>query len=199
MIFKNILFLFIALPSKFKIILKTFFFRKITQCGKNVFFGDKSKIHNIQKNRKNINIKDNSFIRGELLTLSYGGHIKIGANSFIGENTKIWSGEEIHIGDNVLIAHNVNVIDFSHESNSIDRSEGFRNLMLKGHPKEKGIIPTKNIRIEDDVIIYANCNIIMGVTIGRGSIISAGSTIIKDIPPFSLVMGNPGIIIAKTS
>jgi len=98
----------------------------------------------------------------------------------------------------VLIGHNVNIIDFSHKSKSIDRAEAFRKLIADGHPTEKGNIPTRPIVIEDDVIIYAGANIVMGVTIGKASIISAGSVVIKDIPPYSQVLGNPGKIVWRT-
>jgi acetyltransferase-like isoleucine patch superfamily enzyme len=188
----------ITIPDKIKYYIKTFLFTKITECGEKVSFGGSSRVLNIQKNKKMITIKNNSFIRGELLILSYGGEIKIGSYSFVGENSKIWSGESIIIGNNVLIAHNVNIIDFSHEANSLDRAEGFRNLVSKGHPKEKGKIPTKKIVIEDDVIIYAGTNIVMGVTIGKGSIVAAGSVVIKDVPPYSFVMGNPVKLVFKT-
>ena len=53
------------------------------------------------------------------------------------------------------------------------------------------------IVIEDDVWIAARCTILSGVTIGRGSVIAAGSVITKDIPPFSVVAGVPGKIISK--
>jgi len=96
-----------------------------------------------------------------------------------------------------LIAHNVNIIDFAHEASSFDRAEGFRNLVAKGHPLEKGKIVTKEIVIEDDVAIYAGAHIIMGITIGKGSVISAGSVVFKNIPPFSLVMGNPAKVVWK--
>jgi acetyltransferase-like isoleucine patch superfamily enzyme len=189
----------VSFPDKIKFFIKTFLFKKITECGKNVCFGASSHVFNIQKNKKKINIKNYSFIRGELLILPFGGEINIGSYSFVGENSKIWSGESINIGNNVLIAHNVNIIDFSHEPNSLDRADGFKNLISKGHPKEKGKIPTKKIIIEDDVIIYAGSNIIMGVTIGKGSIIAAGSLVCKDIPPYSLVMGNPAKLILRTN
>jgi acetyltransferase-like isoleucine patch superfamily enzyme len=188
----------IAIPDKLLMYIKTFFFRKITTCEKKVTFGASAHVFNIQKNKKNINIRFHSFIRGELLILPFGGEINIGSYSFVGENSRIWSGERVDIGNNVLIAHNVNIIDFSHESLAIDRAEGFKNLLTKGHPKEKGKIPVKKIIIEDNVMIYAGANIIKGITIGKGSIIAAGSLINKDVPPYSLVMGNPGVIVATT-
>ena len=51
------------------------------------------------------------------------------------------------------------------------------------------------IHIEDDVWIAAQCTILAGVTIGRGSVIAAGSVITKDVPPYSIVGGVPGKVI----
>ena len=45
--------------------------------------------------------------------------------------------------------------------------------------------------------IGANATIICGVTIGEYALIGAGAVIVKDVPPFSLVVGNPGRIIGK--
>jgi len=47
----------------------------------------------------------------------------------------------------------------------------------------------RSIRIEDDVWIGFNCTILKGVTIGARSVIAAGSTVTKQIPPDSLVIG----------
>jgi len=49
--------------------------------------------------------------------------------------------------------------------------------------------------IEDDVKIGANCTISPGVTIGRGSLIGASTAVTVDIPPMSVVVGNPCRII----
>lgn len=51
--------------------------------------------------------------------------------------------------------------------------------------------------IEDNVVIGANSCIIGNVRIGHDSVIGAGSIIVKDIPPYSTVVGNPGKIIRK--
>jgi len=49
--------------------------------------------------------------------------------------------------------------------------------------------------IEDDVWIGFKATILKGVTIGRGSVIAAGSVVTKDVPPYTLVAGNPAQII----
>lgn len=49
--------------------------------------------------------------------------------------------------------------------------------------------------IEDYVSVGANCVIIGGVRIGHHSIIGAGSVVVKDVPPYSIVGGNPAKVI----
>ena len=51
------------------------------------------------------------------------------------------------------------------------------------------------VKIENDCWIAANSIILAGVTVGRGSIVAAGSVVTKDVPPFSIVGGNPAKII----
>lgn len=51
------------------------------------------------------------------------------------------------------------------------------------------------VYIDDDVWIGARVIILPGITIGKGSILGAGSVVTKDVPPFSIVAGNPARII----
>ena len=46
--------------------------------------------------------------------------------------------------------------------------------------------------IEDEVWIGGHSTIFAGVTVGRGSVIAAGSVVTKDVPPMTVVAGNPG-------
>jgi len=170
---------------------------KNLQCSSMVLMGEGSRFHgqaavvNFQRDRTKINIGKNTHIRGELLVFPYGGDIQIGDLCYIGEGSKLWSGEKIMIGDHVGIAHNVNIIDFAHEADHLERAAGFEHIFTKGHPMVKGNIPTAQITIEDHVIIYANSTILRGVTIGEGAVISAGSVVLTNVQPFTLMMGNP--------
>jgi len=58
-------------------------------------------------------------------------------------------------------------------------------------------VVTKQISIADDVWIGANCVVTAGVTIGKHAVIGAGSVVTKDIPPFSVAVGNPARVIKK--
>ena len=60
--------------------------------------------------------------------------------------------------------------------------------------KEQGVTK-KFVKIEDDCWIAANSIILAGVTIGKGSVIAAGSVVTKDVPAYSVVAGVPAEII----
>lgn len=51
------------------------------------------------------------------------------------------------------------------------------------------------VAIGNDVWIGQNALILSGVTIGNGAIIGAGSVVVKDVPPYALVAGNPASIV----
>ena len=62
--------------------------------------------------------------------------------------------------------------------------------MSMGHPSCKG-----DILIQNDVWVGAKSTIMSGVTIGNGSVIGANTTVSKDVPPYAIMVGNPGKII----
>lgn len=63
---------------------------------------------------------------------------------------------------------------------------------------EQGSLPKSSLIIEDDVWIGARVTILKGCTkIGRGTVIGAGSVVTHDVPPFSVVAGNPAKLIKK--
>jgi len=63
---------------------------------------------------------------------------------------------------------------------------------ITGHPKTKG-----DVIIGSDVWIGTESLILSGVTIGDGAVIGARAVVAKDVPPFSVVVGNPAKIIKK--
>ena len=119
----------------------------------------------------------------------YGGDIgeglKIGNDSSIGPFAYIGCSGFIEIGDNVMISPRVSLFA---ENHNYDNPK----LIMKTQGVTK-----KFIIIEDDCWIAANSIILAGVTIGKGSVIAAGSVVTKDVPPYSVVAGVPAEIIKR--
>ncbi|KAF6839100.1 bacterial transferase hexapeptide [Colletotrichum plurivorum] len=109
----------------------------------------------------------------------YGYNITIGQNVIIGRNCTILDTCEVKIGDNCHIGPNVSLYTAS----------------LPIDPKRrmgsKGPQFGKPITIEPDCWIGGGVTILPGRTVGRGSTVGAGSVVVKDVPPFTIVGGNP--------
>lgn len=112
-----------------------------------------------------------------------GEGLKIGNNSSIGPYSYIGCSGYIEIGDNVMMSPRVSI----YAENHLFDDPG---LTIK----EQGV-KREFVKIEDDCWIAANTIILAGVTIGRGSVIAAGSVVTKDIPPYSVVGGIPAKVI----
>lgn len=113
-----------------------------------------------------------------------GAEISIGDNTRI-HGTCIHSYQSVTIGKNCLIAANCHIFDGSGHDLS------FPNVADRIYTRGT----SKPVIIKDNVWIGANSIILPGVTIGNGSVISANSVVIKDIPPMVLAGGNPAMII----
>ena len=115
-----------------------------------------------------------------------GAVIRIGANTRV-HGTCIHAQKSVIIGSNCLIAANCQIFD----GNAHDVS----------FPDVKNRITTtgesKPINIEDDVWVGTNSIILPGVTIGRGSVISANSVVNSYIPPMVIAGGNPAKILKE--
>lgn len=156
-----------------------------------VFFKTTKVINSIGDARR-IRIGCFSYIRGELLIFGHGGDIQIGDYCYVGEGTRIWSADSIYIGNRVLISHNVNIFD--NDTHPIDdpvaRHKQFVDIITVGQPTSIDL-KEKPIYIHDDVLICCQSIILKGVTIGEGAVVGAGSVVTQDVPPYTVVAGNP--------
>jgi len=156
-----------------------------------------AKIINIPGNPELISIASNSHVLGELLVFAHGGKIVVGQDCYIGADSKIWSAGLITIGNRVLISHNVNIFDsHTHPIRASKRHEQFMNITSIGHPTLIDLNESQ-VLIGDDVWVGAMATILKGVTIGEGAIVGAGSVVTKDVPPWTIVAGNPAKIIRE--
>jgi len=118
----------------------------------------------------------------DFATINNGvGDVIIGYNSLVGLGNTIIG--PVTIGNNVIIAQNVVISGLNHVYEDIETP-------ICDQP-----ITSKPILIEDDCWIAANCVITAGVTIGLHSVVAAGSVVTKNVPPHSIVAGNPAKVI----
>lgn len=140
------------------------------------------------------------------------------ANVLIAEHTKIafpYYLKDIVLGEYSYIAKNCNIANTEigkfcsigpnfccglgvHPTNGISTSPMFYSMA-----KQNGITlsfdnkieESKKTIIENDVFIGANVTLLDGVKIGNGAIIGAGAVVTKDIPPYSIAVGVPAIVL----
>lgn len=147
----------------------------------------------------------NSVISGDLSTgmgckifNSYcNGKVELGRFvSLNGPGTRISSKiNGIKIGSFTSIASNVVIQEDYHRYDKV--SSYFLNQNIFKENALKDSYSKGPIIIEEDVWIGSNCVILSGVKIGRGSVIGAGSIVTKDVPKYSIIIGNPGKIVRK--
>lgn len=74
---------------------------------------------------------------------------------------------------------------------------GFDREQLKLRPNIRPLVSKGEVIIDDNVWIGEKASILPGVHIGEGAIIGAGAVVTKDVPPFSVVVGNPARIVKQ--
>jgi acetyltransferase-like isoleucine patch superfamily enzyme len=123
---------------------------------------------------------DESFLLIPPFYAAGGDEIRVGHNVFVNQNCTFYDLGGLDIADDVMIGPNVSII-------------------TTGHPLEpsqrRATTIGKPIVIERNVWIATGATIIGGVTVGENSVVAAGSVVTKDVPPNTLVGGNPARII----
>ena len=104
--------------------------------------------------------------------------INAGLQSNIGINAYIQG--KVTIGKYVMMGPECNIWTINHETSRVDIP-----MCDQGDTTEKEVV------IDDDVWIGSRATILPGVHIGKGSIIGAGAVVGKDIPEYSVAVGNP--------
>lgn len=117
---------------------------------------------------ENCNICSHTFIEND---------VNIGSNVTIKCGVQIWDG--VSIGHNVFIGPNVTFTNDSHP-----RSKQYPDEFLK-------------TVVCDNASIGANATILPGVIIGEGAMVGAGSVVVKNVKPYTTVVGNPAREIIK--
>lgn len=126
---------------------------------------------------------------GERSHIHYGlelyggrGRVKIGRQTTIQIGCLIVGVgmTDLTIGDNVAIAYRTTILLGGHDVRSPDF--------------EMAIAP---VTIEDYAFVGANVTITGGVTLGEGSVVAAGAVVVKNVPAYAIVAGNPARVVGE--
>ena len=126
-----------------------------------------------------------------------GDHTKIGPfvevqrNAMVGRNCKIQSHsficEGVTIEDEVFVGHGVMFINDRYPRATTDA----------GALQAESDWTVVHTTVRKGASIGSNATILCGVTVGEGAIIGAGSVVTKDVPPWTVVAGNPAKVIRR--
>src|SRR3954452_16763401 len=125
---------------------------------------------------------------GSDVNIEHGAYFGRGNRVHVGDRSGIGIRCQLHgpvmIGADVMMGPEVLVYALGHAF-----ADTTRPMILQGFIEPRPVV------IEDDVWIGARAIILPSVRIGRGSVVGAGSVVTKDVPPYSVVGGNPARVI----
>jgi len=120
-----------------------------------------------------------------------GTFVEVQKNASIGRNCKISSHsficEGVTIEDDVFIGHNVTFINDMYPRSTAE-SGGLQT------ETDWKVVPTF---IRKGASVGSSATILAGVTVGEGAIVGAGAVVTKDVPPWTIVAGNPAKVLRK--
>ena len=112
--------------------------------------------------------------------IDYPWRLTMGDKSSLGDGTWAYCLDCIIIGKNCCIGEDVRLLTGSHDVTSPHFD-----------------LVTKPIVIHDNVWIATGAIVLPGVTIGEGAVVAAGAVVTKDVPPWTVVGGNPARVIKE--
>ena len=105
----------------------------------------------------------------------FGRNIRFGRRVFVNANAFFMDRGGIVIEEGAFIGPNVSLITMNHDE----------------RPEKRSIMYSRSIHICRNVWIGAGATVLPCVTVGEGAIIAAAAVVTKDVPPMSIVAGNP--------
>jgi acetyltransferase-like isoleucine patch superfamily enzyme len=160
-----------------------FFHKNKISLGNGVTIGNNVEINALSKNGvvigNNVNLGDFSVLRCTGSLKKIGKGIKIGDNCGFGDYSFFGAAGGVSVGNNVIMGQNVR---FHSENHNYDRLD----ILIR----DQGVT-NKGIVIDEDCWVGAGVVFLDGVNVGKGSVIGANTLVNKDIPPYSVVVGNP--------
>ncbi|NLR94589.1 acyltransferase [Flammeovirga agarivorans] len=125
----------------------------------------------------------NTIIESRVTLNNAVGDLEVGDNCVIGIGNTIIG--PVEIGNDVILAQNIVISALNHNYENPEQP-----IVDQG-------VNTKKIQIKSEAWIGANVVIVPGVTIGKHSVIGAGSVVTKSVPDYHIAVGNPAKLVKR--
>ena len=135
---------------------------------------------------ENVSLDEDVYVGHHAILKGYfQNQLHVGAGSWIGQAAFLHAAGGITVGKRVGIAPHVCILTSWHTDPGRDV------------PIMDGALQFAPVVLEDGCDIGLNATVLPGVTIGRGAQVGAGAVVTRDVPPFSVVAGNPARILRE--
>lgn len=165
------------------------YFADHVQIGDRVFIGSNCTIQALSRGGvklgDHVRIRDFTWILCSSELHRPGEGLEIGSHTYIGPFCYLGAGGGLSIGKNVLVGGYVQFLAENHEFGDVSR------------PIQEQGVSRKGIKVGDNVWIGNQAILVDGIEIGEGSVIGAGSVVTHDVPPHTVVAGNPARVLRK--
>lgn len=168
-------------------------FKKSSILGEHVKLYPSADCRNLGK-RERLTIGDACEIKG-VLSLQGDGELRVGNRLYLGGFSYIHACDSIQIGDNVIIANHVRIND-----NNVHPVEPEKRIQMSLEGSSSPLWRATEsqhspVVIEDNVWIGDFAAVLKGVRVGKGSVIGMHCVVTKDVPAYSVVVGNPARVV----
>lgn len=130
-----------------------------------------------------------------VLDVGPNGRVSLGECAFV-SSARIICDSEVEIGDHALIGWSVVIMDtYRVPMNVVMRRHALERILLQPERRLENAAEARPVRIGPNVWIGFEATILPGVIIGEGAVIGARSVVTENVPPFTVVAGNPSRIV----
>ncbi len=134
---------------------------------------------------------------GTMFDVGRCGRVSLGDYALV-HGARIICDAAVEIGDHALISWNVVLMDsYRCSFDPGQRRHELRQASSAVPRRLEGGAAGRPIRIEHNVWIGFDACVLPGVTIGAGSVVGAKAVVVEDVPPYSVVVGNPARLIRR--
>ena len=132
---------------------------------------------------------------GTMFDVGPGGRVTLGDFTLV-HGARITSDAEVSVGHYVLVSWNVVIMDtYRVPLDPVARRAEVARVVTRTPRRLEADVAARPVRIADNVWIGFDACVLPGVTIGEGAIVGARSVVTTDVPPYTIVAGNPARVI----